>query len=126
MLTGGPSVNYLNELAENPNNSLVFVGYQARNSLGHKIQKGLKSMIISDAQGKPKTLNINLRLETVDAFSGHAYRQEILNYVAGINPKPKTILINHGDSCQEFSKFISKKFHINTMAIQNLESVRLR
>jgi uncharacterized protein len=126
MLTGGPSVNYLNELAENPNNSLVFVGYQARNSLGHKIQKGLKSMIISDAQGKPKTLNINLRLETVDAFSGHAYRQEILNYVAGINPKPKTILINHGDSCQEFSKFVSKKFHINTMAIQNLESVRLR
>ncbi len=126
MLTGGPSVSYLNELADDPKNSLVFVGYQAKNSLGQKIQKGLKSMVITDSQGKPKTLNINLRIETIDAFSGHAYRQEIINYISYLNPKPKTILINHGDSCQEFSKFISKRFHINTLAIQNLESVRFR
>jgi predicted metal-dependent RNase len=126
MLTGGPSVSYFNEIADNPNNSLVFVGYQAKNSLGQKVQKGLKSMVITDSQGKTKTLNILLKITTIDAFSGHAYRQELLNYISSLNPKPKTILINHGDSCQEFSKFVSKKFHINTLAIQNLESVRLR
>jgi len=126
MLTGGPSVAYFNELADNPDNSLVFVGYQAKNSLGQKVQKGLKSILINDSQGKPKTLHIKLRLETIDAFSGHAYRQELINYVSSLNPKPKTILINHGDSCQEFARFISKRFHINTLAIQNLESVRLR
>jgi len=126
MLTGGPSVAYFNELADNPNNSLVFVGYQARNSLGQKVQKGLKSMIINDSKGKTKTLNVNLRIETIDAFSGHAYRQELLNYVTSLNPKPKTILVNHGDSCPEFARFVAKKFHINTLSIQNLESVRLR
>ncbi|MDD3178519.1 MAG: beta-CASP ribonuclease aCPSF1, partial [Candidatus ainarchaeum sp.] len=57
MLTGGPSLGYLYELAENPNNSLIFVGYQAKNSLGYKIQKGLKSMPISDDKGRTKTLN---------------------------------------------------------------------
>ena len=126
MLTGGPSVAYFNELADDSKNSLVFVGYQAKNSLGQKVQKGLKSILINDSKGKPKNLNINLRVETVDAFSGHAYRQEILNYISGLKPKPRTILVNHGDSCQEFSKFVSKKFNINTIAIQNLESIRLR
>jgi uncharacterized protein len=126
MLTGGPSVSYFNELADDPKNSIVFVGYQAKNSLGQKIQKGLKSLVVSDDKGRPKTVNVNLKINTVDAFSGHAYRQELINFVSSLNPKPKTILINHGDSCQEFSKFISKKFHINTLAIQNLESIRLR
>lgn len=126
MLTGGPSVSYFNDLADNPNNTMVFVGYQAKNSLGYKIQRGLKSMVVTDSNGKSRNLEVNLRLETIDAFSGHAYRQELLNYLTNINPKPKTILINHGDSCQEFARFVSKKFHINTLAIQNLESVRLR
>ncbi|MDD3178471.1 MAG: MBL fold metallo-hydrolase RNA specificity domain-containing protein, partial [Candidatus ainarchaeum sp.] len=126
MLTGGPSLGYLYELAENPNNSLIFVGYQAKNSLGYKIQKGLKSMPISDDKGRTKTLNINLRIEIVDAYSGHSFRQELLNYIQHLNPKPRTILVNHGDSCPEFSRFINKKFHINTASIQNLESVRLR
>jgi len=127
MLTGGPSLGYFYELADNPNNTLVFVGYQAKNSLGHKLQRGgLKSMLIADSSNKTKTLNINMRIETADAFSGHAYRQELLNYISSLHPKPKDILVNHGDSCPEFGKFLQKKFHINTMSIQNLESVRLR
>ncbi|MCK9293204.1 MAG: beta-CASP ribonuclease aCPSF1 [archaeon] len=126
MLTGGPSLGYFNLLADNPNNTMLFVGYQAKNSLGYKVQRGLKSMPITENNGKTKMLNINMRLETVDAFSGHAYRQEVLNFLTHLNPKPKLILVNHGDSCQEFSKFVNKKFHINTVAIQNLESVRLR
>jgi len=125
MLTGGPSLKYFNKYASDPNNSLVFVGYQGRNSLGYKIQKGLKSMPIME-DGKTKTLEINMRVETIDSFSGHSYRAELLNFLNNLKPMPKTILINHGDSCQEFSKYISKKYNVNTMSIQDLESIRLR
>jgi len=126
MLTGGPSLGYFHELADNPNNTLVFVGYQAKNSLGYKLQRGLKSIQVADSNNRTKTININLRIETDDAFSGHASRQELLNYISSLHPKPKDILVNHGDSCPEFGKFLQKKFHINTMSIQNLEAVRLR
>lgn len=65
MLTGGPSLKYFQRFASDPNNTLVFVGYQARNTLGYKIQKGLKSMPVVE-DGKNKNLEINMRIETVD------------------------------------------------------------
>jgi len=125
MLTGGPSLRYFYKYANDPNNTLIFVGYQGRNSLGYKIQKGLKSMPIVE-DGKTKNLEINMRVETVDSFSGHSYRAELLNFLNNLKPMPKTILINHGDSCQEFSKYISKRYGVNAMSIQDLESIRLR
>ncbi|MBU2100993.1 beta-CASP ribonuclease aCPSF1, partial [Candidatus Micrarchaeota archaeon] len=68
MLTGGPSVQYFQKMAENPNNTLIFVGYQGEGSLGNRIQKGLKKTPISD-NGKTRELPINMRVETVEGFS---------------------------------------------------------
>lgn len=125
MLTGGPSLRYFNKYASDPNNTLVFVGYQGKNSLGYKIQKGLRSMPIIE-EGKTKNLDINMRIETIDSFSGHSYRAELLNFLNNLKPVPKTILINHGDSCQEFGRYASKKYNVNAVSIQDLESIRLR
>ena len=125
MLTGGPSLGYFYQLADNPINTMLFVGYQAKNSLGYKIQRGLKSMPVADDEGRTRTLHVNLRLETIDAFSGHAYKSELLGIISNLNPKPKEILVNHGYSCEPFAKLISKKYHIKAAAIQDLESVRL-
>jgi KH/beta-lactamase-domain protein len=125
MLTGGPSLKYFQRFASDPNNTLVFVGYQARNTLGYKIQKGLKSMPVVE-DGKNKNLEINMRIETVDSFSGHSYRAELLNFLNMLKPMPKTILVNHGDSCQEFANHISRKHNVDAKAIQDLESIRLR
>ncbi|MFA5745231.1 MAG: beta-CASP ribonuclease aCPSF1 [archaeon] len=125
MLTGGASLRYFNKYAEDPKNTLVFVGYQGRNTLGYKIQKGLKSMPIFE-DGKNKNLDINMRIETVDSFSGHSYRAELFNFLNVLKPMPKTILVNHGDSCQEFSNYVSRKYNVDTKSIQDLESIRLR
>lgn len=125
MLTGGPSLKYFQRFASDPNNTLVFVGYQARNTLGYKVQKGLKSMPVVE-DGKNKNLEINMRIETVDSFSGHSYRAELLNFLRMLKPMPKTILVNHGDSCQEFASYISRKYNVEAKAIQDLESIRLR
>jgi len=125
MLTGGPSVRYFYDLANDEKNTLVFVGYQGKGSLGNQIQSGLRSMPVTDENGKNKLLEIKMRIETIDVFSGHSYRPELINYISALHPKPKTIMVNHGDSCQEFAKQIESKFYINTVAIQNLESLRL-
>ncbi len=127
MMNGGPVIEYFYKMAENPANTLVFVGYLAEGTFGRKIQQGLKSMPISD-NGKTKKLDVKMRIETIDGFSGHADFNELVSYVASLKPKPKKILVNHGDPTRsvEFSKYCAAKFGISSSAIRNLEAVRFK
>ncbi|HPC10305.1 MAG TPA: MBL fold metallo-hydrolase RNA specificity domain-containing protein, partial [archaeon] len=100
--------------------------YQAKDSMGWKLQKGLRSFLITDEQGKAKHIDVKMNIVTADAFSGHANRQELLSYINNLKDKPSTIIVNHGNACQDFAKTVSQKFHLNAVAIKNLESVRLR
>ena len=128
MLTGGASVQYLHKLADNPRNTIIFVGYQGEGSLGRKIQRGIKSFPITDVRGRTQELKMNMHVETVEGFSGHSDRNQLIDYLRSLKPKPKRILVNHGDQSNtvEFSKYIAAKFRINTSALRNLDAVRLR
>jgi predicted metal-dependent RNase len=69
-----------------------------------------------------------MRIETIDGFSGHSDYNQLNSYIASLKPKPKKILVDHGDPMRavEFSKSTAAKFGISTSAIRNLEAVRLR
>jgi predicted metal-dependent RNase len=127
MLTGGPSVDYLHRMAEDPNNTLIFVGYQGEGSVGRKLQRGVKELPVQ-MEGKTKALQMNLRVETVEGFSGHSDRNELTNYIRMLKPKPKRVLVNHGDKSNtaELANFVNHKFRINASSPQNLDVVRLK
>ena len=127
MLTGGPSVQYFQKMAEDPKNTLIFVGYQGEGSLGNRIQKGLKKTPITD-NGKTRELPINMRVETVEGFSGHSDRNQLVNYIRSLNPKPKRIIVNHGEknTAMEFARYVSNKFRINATAMRDLDAIRLK
>ncbi|MFH0906401.1 MAG: beta-CASP ribonuclease aCPSF1 [archaeon] len=125
MLTGGPSLHYFYQLAEDPKNCIIFAGYQASGTLGYRLQKGMRSIPITDEGNKTRVLEVKLRVESQDGFSGHSYKSELINYLNCLKPKPKLVVVNHGDSCVEFAKFLSEKCHVNAKSIQNLEAVRL-
>ncbi|MEK6958365.1 MAG: beta-CASP ribonuclease aCPSF1 [archaeon] len=128
MLTGGASVQYFYRLAEDPKNTLVFVGYNGEGSLGRKIQSGIKNLPVTENNGRTKKLNINLRIETLDGFSGHSDRNQLVAYVRNLKPKPKRIFTDHGEASKtiELARFFSAKFGINSQSIRNLDSVRLK
>ena len=128
MLTGGPSLAYFYQMAENPKNCMIFVGYQGEGALGRKLQGGIKMLPVPAGNGRVKALNINMRIETVEGFSGHSDRMQLMNYVRTLKPRPKRILVNHGnkDNSIDFSRSVAMKFRINTTAPRNLDSVRLR
>ncbi|MEM1780820.1 MAG: beta-CASP ribonuclease aCPSF1 [Desulfurococcaceae archaeon] len=96
MLTGGPAVDYLRLLANDPRNSLVFVGYQAEGTLGRRIKDGSKEItVVTD--NKVEIVKIQLEVYSIEGFSGHSDQRELMAYIRDINPKPKKIIINHGE-----------------------------
>jgi KH/beta-lactamase-domain protein len=123
MLNGGPVMEYLKGLSPDPRNALVFVGYQAEGTIGRRIQKGWREVPL----GGRETIAISLEIFTVDGFSGHSDRRELVNYVAHLQPKPEKIFTIHGDENKTIDLAVSlhKRFHIETRSPMNLETYRM-
>ena len=97
MLTGGPSVEYLRMLAGDPRNTLVFVAYQAPGTLGRRILDGEREISMVGEDGKVELVRIQMEVVSIDGFSGHSDRRQLLAFLANMKPKPKNIILNHGE-----------------------------
>ncbi|MDR1954590.1 MAG: beta-CASP ribonuclease aCPSF1, partial [Candidatus Methanoplasma sp.] len=108
-------------------NTLVFVGYQSEGSIGRTIQRGRQDITLS-YKGKSMTLDIEMNRVTVDGFSGHSDRKQLMKDISSLEPRPDKIIIGHGEDrkCTDLASSIYKKFNIETKAPQNLETIRLR
>ncbi len=128
MLVGGPSVEYLKALADNPHNALVFSCYQPEGSLGRRIREGEKEIVMRvDSSGKPDVLSIKMEVHKIE-ITGHSDRRELMNFIQHCQPRPKKIIINHGENsrCLDLASSIHRQFKIETVAPRNIEAVRIR
>ena len=127
MMSGGPVLEYFKGWADNPLHALLFVGFQSEGSLGRRIQREAREITLND-KGNPLTLQIKLDIETIDGFSGHSDRLQLLNYVGTMEPRPERVIVNHGEEfkCSDLASSLYKKFGIETRAPMNLETIRLR
>jgi KH/beta-lactamase-domain protein len=127
MLTGGNSVEYFKWLCEDEKNSLVFVGYQAEGSLGRRLQKGWKEIPLKE-EGKTNVYNVKMHIKTIEGFSGHSDRKQLMDYIRRISPKPEKILICHGDNYKtlDLASSIYRSYKIETKTPMNLETVRIQ
>jgi len=128
MLVGGPSVEYFKQLASDPRNSIIFVSYQAEGTLGRQIQRGMKEIPLIGEGGKTEAIRINMEVHTIDGFSGHADRRELISYIARVRPRPERVITVHGEpqKCLDLASSIHKKFGISTRAPNNLDAIRLK
>ncbi|MBN1646089.1 beta-CASP ribonuclease aCPSF1 [Candidatus Woesearchaeota archaeon] len=126
MLVGGPSVEYLRQLGDNPRNSLVFTCYQGEGSLGRMIRMGM-SEINFQRGGKMEIMPLKLEVHKIEV-TGHSDRRELMNFVNRVNPRPKKIIINHGENsrCLDLASSLHKQYRIETVAPRDLETVRLK
>ncbi len=125
MLNGGPVMEYFRRIAGEEKNTLIFVGYQAEGTLGRRIQKGWKE-IPFPTNGKREVVTVNMDVETVDGFSGHSDRRQLMNYIRALSSRPEKIITIHGDEnkCVDLASSIYKTYRIETRAPYNLETVR--
>jgi len=127
MLVGGASVEYFREFAGNKNNAIVFVCYQGIGSLGRQVQEGIKQ-IKMNVDGKEEMNDINLQVHTIIGLTAHAGRGEITNFFNHLRPKPKRIIINHGEVSKslDLASALYKLQRIETNVPRALETIRLR
>ncbi|HIP66725.1 MAG TPA: beta-CASP ribonuclease aCPSF1, partial [Candidatus Nanopusillus sp.] len=126
MLNGGPVMEYFRALAPDEKNTLIFVGYQAEGTLGRKVQKGWKE-IPFPVNGRREVIKVRMRVETVDGFSGHSDRRQLISYIRALNPKPEKIIVVHGEEnkCLDLASSIHRIYRIETRVPANLETIRL-
>ncbi|MDH5267368.1 MAG: beta-CASP ribonuclease aCPSF1 [Candidatus Bathyarchaeota archaeon] len=128
MLEGGPVIDYFKRLASDERNTIIFVSYQIEGTRGRRVQKGLAETPIINSEGKIEIIKSNMKAETIDGFSGHSDRRQIINYIRQLMPKPERIIVCHGEraKCLGLANFLRRRFNIETSVPEILETVKLR
>jgi len=121
-------VDYFKQLASDERNAIVFVSYQIEGTLGNRIRGGLKDVSLMNQNGRMEVIKLNARVESVEGFSGHSDRRQLLNFIQRMSPKPSRVLVGHGEArkCDDLAQAISKSLKLRAFAPQNLETIRLR
>lgn len=127
MLVGGASVEYFRYFADNPNNLIILSSYQGPGSLGRKLQDGEKVVSIEGERGMQE-IKVNMRVELLSGLTPHSGRNELMSFFNNMYPKPKRILINHGEVSKslDLASSLYKVHRVETTVPRNLEIVRLR
>lgn len=110
MMEGGPVIEYFKRLASWEENGLIFVSYQVAGTMGQRLQAGLRSVQTFSHNGKMEVTNIKLGIHTIEGFSGHSDRRQLLNYVRKLKPTPKRVFLVHGEDskCDDMARTISR------------------
>lgn len=94
MCEHGRVLHHLKNNLEDPKNVVLIVGYQAEHTLGRKLVNGDKSVNIFGDSYK-----VRASVYVMDAFSGHADRSDLLDYLTNVKGLKKLFLV-HGEQTQ--------------------------
>lgn len=92
MCEAGRIKHHLKHNLWNPKSSIVFVGYQAKGTLGYSILKGDKKVTIFSEK-----IHVEAEIYNLEGFSGHADKNGLLEWLGGFKQQPKRIFLVHGE-----------------------------
>ncbi len=92
MYTAGRVKHHLKHTVTHSRNTIIFVGYQANGSLGRLIQNGTSPIRIFG-----EWYPLNARIETIEGFSAHADKTELVDWFEGLGGVPERTFIVHGE-----------------------------
>ena len=92
MSHGGRILSHEKNFLGDPNNNLLLVGYQSVGSIGRKLQDGAKQVNIDGAKVK-----VRAKIATIRGWSGHADRDQLVDFVAKGGEKAKQVFVAMGE-----------------------------
>lgn len=92
MAEAGRILHHLKNNVEDSRNTVLIVGWQAPHTLGRRlVERRPEVRIFGD------TYHLNADVVTINGFSAHADRSELLDWVAHFNRPPRHTYVVHGD-----------------------------
>jgi metallo-beta-lactamase family protein len=93
MATGGRVLHHLINYLPHPENTIVFVGFQAAGTRGRSLVDGADEIKIHGSY-RPVRANV----EVVEALSAHADYREILDWLRASKVSPRKVFVTHGEA----------------------------
>jgi len=107
MVEGGRILHHLAHRLPHPQNTVLFIGFQAAGTRGRTIAEGNPTVKIHGQQ-----IPIRAKIENISGFSAHADYNEILAWLMGFNRPPFRTFIVHGEpeAAEALAEKIISKF----------------
>ena len=128
MMEGGPAIDYFRYLASDERNTIIFVSYQVEGTLGNRLKNGIREVSLMGRNGKLEAFKVNLRVESVEGFSGHSDRNQLIGFLKRVSPRPTRVIMGHGERRKTdlFAHQVSRILKLRTVAPDISETLRLR
>lgn len=91
MCEGGRIRHHLKHNLWRPECSVIFVGFQAKGTLGRRIVDGEKSVTVAGEE-----IAVRAKVYTIGGFSAHADQKELLEWLSAFRNKPEVFVV-HGE-----------------------------
>ena len=98
MCTGGRIKHHLVHNISRPESTVLFVGYQARGTLGRQILDG-KSEVRIHGQIYP----VRAKIEQIQGFSAHAGQMDLFRWLDAFRSPPARLFLTHGEKESSYS-----------------------
>jgi metallo-beta-lactamase family protein len=93
MITGGRIKHHLALNIARPESTVLFVGYQAHDTLGRQILEGAQEIRVLG-----RTLPVRARVAKINGFSAHADSKGLARWLDGFRAAPRRLFVTHGDA----------------------------
>lgn len=122
MATGGRVVHHLKAFAPDPNNTILFVGFQAGGTRGADMLNGVETIKIHG-----EYVPVRAEIVNIDGLSAHADYAEILAWLEHFEAPPRQTFITHGEpkAADALRHRIEENLGWRTRVPEYLESARL-
>ena len=106
MCTGGRVKHHLVTNISRAESTILFIGYQAKGTLGREIVEGAKKVRILGRKHP-----VRARIVKIGGFSAHADRDELFRWLSALKRPPMRVFVVHGEteSARSFSDFLREK-----------------
>ncbi len=122
MCTGGRIMHHLFHRLQRPEDTILFIGYQAEGTRGRRILNGEETIKIFGLE-----VPVKCHVEKLEGFSAHADKTEMVEWLKNFQYSPKNAYIVHGEekSAVNFGDLISKDFGWNVYVPEFMETFEL-